>query len=271
VRQHTVVQPGYSHKRRKPPTERRSLPGTGETTDFRARLLDWFSEHGRHFPWRRRSEPLYRLIVTESLLQRTRAETVKEFYVQFFRRFPSWLALSCAPLRQLQHKLKPIGLWRRRSVALRALAREMVTRHGRLPASRLELEALPGVGQYVASAALLFARGLPEPLLDVNAARVLERHFGPRRLADLRYDPYLQRLARLVIRSNQPARVNWALLDLGALVCKPRNPLCHRCPVVATCRFAREAGSDRGLTAAPPNSSGCSRRNQIQSCSCPVS
>jgi A/G-specific adenine glycosylase len=111
------------------------------------------------------------------------------------------------------------------------------------------------VGQYVANAVLLFAHGRREPLLDVNVARVLERHFGPRRLADIRYDPYLQALARMVVSSKHPAKVNWALLDLAALICRIRAPLCQECPLSATCRdYARrrnsaDDGSEAGAVA----------------------
>jgi A/G-specific adenine glycosylase len=211
------------------------LPTGAVRLRFRRRLLAWFSGNGRDFAWRRKSAPLYRLIVTEALLQRTRAETVNAFYHQFFRRFPSWTALAQVTERELQGHLKPIGLWKRRAASLRKLALEMASRKGRFPRTREDIETLPGVGQYVANAIILFAHRGREPLLDVNAARVLERHFGPRHLADIRCDPYLQRLAKLVVGSEQAIRLNWALLDLAATICRRRDPFCDRCPVSDTC------------------------------------
>jgi len=94
---------------------------------------------------------------------------------------------------------------------------------------------LPGVGQYVANAIVLFAHDGREPLLDVNAARVLERHFGGRRLVDIRYDPYLQHLAKSIVRSDQAISLNWALLDLAATICRIKLPLCEQCPLAVTC------------------------------------
>jgi len=94
---------------------------------------------------------------------------------------------------------------------------------------------MPGVGQYVANAVYLFCHRTAEPLLDATMARVLERYFGPRRLVDIRYDPYLQELARSVVAGNDAIDVNWALLDLGAMVCRPRDPLCEICPVARGC------------------------------------
>ena len=93
------------------------------------------------------------------------------------------------------------------------------------------------VGQYIASAVLLFCHDQPEPLLDVNMARVLERYFGPREFADIRYDPYLQSLARKVVSCRRPAQMNWAILDLAALVCRTHSPRCGECPVAKGCRY----------------------------------
>jgi A/G-specific adenine glycosylase len=93
------------------------------------------------------------------------------------------------------------------------------------------------VGQYIANAAMLFGKHAAEPLLDVNMARVLERYFGPRTLADIRYDPYLQSLARWVISGSNPVRLNWAILDFAAAVCIVRNPSCGSCPLSSECEY----------------------------------
>ena len=96
------------------------------------------------------------------------------------------------------------------------------------------------MGQYVARAILLFCHGQPEPLLDTNMARVLERYFGPRQLADIRHDPYLQELSRRVVAAGDPVVINWAILDLGAMVCKPRTPECNACPLKRGCQFRKQ-------------------------------
>jgi A/G-specific adenine glycosylase len=106
------------------------------------------------------------------------------------------------------------------------------------PIDRRQIETLPAVGQYVASAVLLFAHGRPEPLLDANMARVLERVFQPRRLADIRYDPWLQALARILVRSEQSAQVNWAVLDVAALHYRSSKPACADCPLQRRCNYA---------------------------------
>jgi A/G-specific adenine glycosylase len=85
---------------------------------------------------------------------------------------------------------------------------------------------------------MLFVHDEPQPLLDTNMARVLERFFGPRLMADIRYDPYLQALAKEVVSCDDAIRVNWAVLDLAALVCRLRNPNCGHCPLTSRCQFA---------------------------------
>jgi A/G-specific adenine glycosylase len=175
------------------------------------------------------------LIVSEILLQRTRAETVSSFFPKFVREFPSWKKLGNASIWRLRSYLRPIGLWRRRAIGIRALAREMSSRNGRFPKRREEIEALPGIGQYIASAVIMFCHHIPQPLLDVNMARVLERVFGPRRLRDIRYDPYLQKLAQGIVEGEMAPQVNWAILDLGAEVCRRSGPLCGQCPLESIC------------------------------------
>lgn len=206
---------------------------------FRRRLLAWYVVHGRRFPWRRTNEPSYRMIVAEVLLQRTRAETVAAFYSTFFRRFPSWRRLGAAQPWQLERFLRPLGLWRRRADTLVRLASAINARRGRLPREREEIEGLPGVGQYVANAVQLIRWRIPAPLLDVNMARVLERYFGPRCLADIRYDPYLQSLAWRLVDDGDSLSTSWAILDLGAMVCMRRLPRCGACPLRRGCSHAR--------------------------------
>ena len=184
---------------------------------------------------------MYRAIVAEMLLQRTRAETVAAHYTGFIEEFPSWRVLFGVSLDRLERHLKPMGLWRRRATSLKGLAKEMSRRNGRFPTSREELEQLPGVGQYIANSILLLCHRQPAPLLDVNMARVLERVFGPRKLADIRYDPYLQSLAQRIVQCRFPREINWAILDLAATVCVPRQPRCDECPANSVCSFRRDS------------------------------
>jgi A/G-specific adenine glycosylase len=217
-------------------------PTASELQWFRRRVLRWSAVHGRTFRWRNPSASTYERIVSEVLLQRTRAETVDTFFSAFMRAFPSWRALSAAEVTDLERFLRPLGLWRRRAASLKKLASAMATRRGKFPRDRHALESLPNVGQYIANAIELLCHASPRPLIDVNMARILERFFGRRLLADIRYDPYLQELAARVVNGKSPAFINWAILDLSAKVCRPK-PHCTCCPLQQRCIFARASGT----------------------------
>ena len=183
---------------------------------FRQALLAWFDLQGRSFPWREPGRSSYEILVAEILLQRTTAAKVAQAYNAFLARYPSWSALAHTTSKDLQEYLKPLGLWLQKALVFRSLATAIEERGGFVPATRAELEQLPGIGQYIANAVLLTLYHMPEPLLDVNMARVLERFFGPRKLADIRYDPFLQTLSRCVVNAERSLQVNWAILDLGS-------------------------------------------------------
>lgn len=204
---------------------------------FQDNIIEWYKINGRKFPWRNKGLTQYQLVIAETLLQRTKAETVSKFYKQFIKDFPNWIALANANTLDIEEYLKPIGLYKQRSKRLKGLALEMVKRKGRLPRDRAELESIPFMGQYTANAVELVVFNQPSPLIDVNMARVLERYFGKRKMADIRYDPYLQKLSYKVVNHENAKEINWAILDFAAIVCKARNPLHHICPLRKNCNF----------------------------------
>lgn len=207
--------------------------------EFQRSLLTWYVDNGRNFPWRRSNISKYKLVISELLLQRTNAETVAKFFDNFISQYPSWEKLAEASESEIAQAIQPIGLWRRRASTLKQLANIMVKRGGRLPKTRVELEALPGVGQYIANAILLLCHGESQPLLDANMARILERVFGPRKLADIRYDPYLQDLACTIVKCKEASKLNWAILDLAATTCKKNKSYCYKCPLITVCLAAK--------------------------------
>lgn len=202
---------------------------------FQEQILEWSEENGRHFPWRNKSATNYERIISEVLLQRTRAETVAKFYPKFISKYPSWKKLGEATKQELQEALRPIGLYKQRGNRLFKLAQEMKKRKGRFPNSKNEVREFDMFGQYIANAYELFILNSPSPLLDVNMARVLERFFGERKLADIRYDPYLQELSQKVVDHPSSKLLNWAILDLGSLICKKSTKICDSCPLSHFC------------------------------------
>lgn len=144
-------------------------------TDLQEKLLNWYFANGRKFPWRNKGLSNYQLVIAETLLQRTKAETVSKFFLKFIKDFPNWKILADTDIRLIEEYLKPVGLYRQRSKRLQSLAIEMVKRNGRLPRNRKELESIPFLGQYIANAIELIIFKQPSPLIDVNMSRVLEK------------------------------------------------------------------------------------------------
>lgn len=206
-------------------------------SEFQQILLIWFYKNGRHFPWRNKRLTQYQIVIAEVLLQRTKAETVSKFYSQFIKDFPNWSKLAESNTIHIEEYLKPVGLNRQRSKRLKSLALEMVKRKGKIPEERSDLESIPFMGQYIANAVELIIYNKPTPLIDVNMSRVLERYFGKRKMVDIRYDPYLQKLAAKVVNNEKSKELNWAILDYGALICRAQNPWCSICKLNSKCVY----------------------------------
>ena len=205
---------------------------------LRRRLLSWFKRNGRSFPWRDPERTPYEVVVAEILLQRTTAAGVARTYAGFLERYPSWEALAQAPREGLENALRPLGLWRQKALAFQQLAQSIEERGGIVPRSRAELERLPGIGPYTASAVLAIVYGRAEPLLDVNMARCLWRFFGSLEPTTEGPRRSLHALALRLVSGKRSLEVNWAVLDFGALVCQARRPRCQECPLRTRCQYA---------------------------------
>ncbi|MDA3880886.1 MAG: hypothetical protein PF436_10900 [Prolixibacteraceae bacterium] len=200
-------------------------------------LLDWYKDYGRTFPWRNKSATNYELIISEVFLQRTKAETVSKFLPSFLKQYPSWKQLGEATEVELQEIIKPLGLYKQRGSRLYKLSQELKKRKGRFPKERNQVAEIPMMGQYITNAYELYVLKKKSPLLDVNMARLLERFFGERKLADIRQDPYLQTLAYQVVNIEKSKELNWAILDYASLICKKQKPNCSNCLIHSKCKF----------------------------------
>ena len=211
---------------------------------FRQKLLNWWEKNKRDFPWRKTRNP-YHILVSEMLLHRTRADQVVPIYVIFLKKFPTIKDLASAPMEEVEKILFPLGLhWRAKN--LHKTANSIVKNHdGRIPSEREELEALPGVSQYIASAVRCFAFGYPEVLLDTNTVRIVGRIFGLKITDGSRRSKHFRNILQHLIDRSRPREFNYALLDLGALVCKAQKPLCNICPISDMCRYGKEGGNKK--------------------------
>lgn len=200
-------------------------------------LLKWFCENKRDFPWRRAGISNYELIMSEILLQRTKAQSVANYYHTFFRKYPDWQQLCNANYEELVSILKPLGLQNQRALRILKLIEELNRREGKLPTSKLELNECNLGSLYISNAFQAFVLRKSSPLLDVNMARILVRYFGIKPKSDIRNDRILQEKASIVIDVNDYIELNWAFLDFSALVCRSQKPLCNNCTLKKYCKF----------------------------------
>jgi len=202
----------------------------------RRRLFAWGRAHYRDFPWRRDRDP-FRNLVTEILLKQTRAEGVQRVRTELLTKYRSAVSLANASVPEIEQVIASLGFGKQRSVQLQALGRAL--QHQPIPQGQDKLATLPGIGPYAAAATSCFAFGRREIALDVNVARIIGRIYGVElERGELRKNSDVLRLGRSLIDGARPRDLNWALLDLGALVCRPK-PKCHVCPLADKCRYAR--------------------------------
>jgi A/G-specific adenine glycosylase len=198
--------------------------------------------------FRRTSDP-YGVLVSETMAQQTQAARAAEHWERFMTRFPTVESLAVASPADVLRQWQGLG-YNRRAIALWRAAGVIVDKHdGRVPDSIAELDALPGVGPYTARAVAAIAFGRPAGAVDVNVGRVLSRLAGG--MDDMpRGD--VQALADATAAATDPAAWTHALMDLGATICRAREPRCDGCPARPWCQFtpARRAPAKRRPT--PP-------------------
>ncbi|GIV15151.1 MAG: DNA-binding protein [Armatimonadota bacterium] len=214
------------------------LPAEFDVVAFRCDLLGWWKDNQRVFPWRETRDP-YRILIAEILLHRTRAEQVVPLYHRVLRRFPNVFNLAAADYQEIENELRSAGLtWRIQ--LLHEMARQVVEKHnGVLPQDSIQLQSLPGISHYIASAVRCFAWGYPEALLDTNTVRIAGRLFGLRITDGSRRSRLFQNVLTQLLDRECPRDFNFALIDLGATVCRSRNPVCLSCPVRIHCSYGR--------------------------------
>ncbi|MBN2369529.1 MAG: A/G-specific adenine glycosylase [Vicinamibacteria bacterium] len=208
-------------------------------------LSAWYRRNRRELPWRHSGDP-YHIWVAEVMLQQTTVRSMTPYYEAFLRRFPSIGALAAASEDEVVSAWSGLGYYHRARNLLRG-ARHVVERHrGRFPDDLDHALAVPGVGLYTASAVLSIAFNRPLAVVDGNVRRVLARIHALRGRSKRKESNY-HRMAVEILDRRNPGEWNQALMELGALICTPRNPACPACPVRTACAARR-----LGLTAVIP-------------------
>lgn len=200
-------------------------------------LLAWYDKNKRDLPWRRDADP-YRVWVSEIMLQQTRVEAARDYYIRFLHELPAVGDLAACPEEKLLKLWEGLGYYSRAKNMQKA-AREILSLGG-FPDTAEKLQKLPGIGQYTAGAIASIAFGKPSPAVDGNVVRVLSRILG-----DAEEQPLLRKkyFAELVpaYPEGRAGDFTQSLMELGATVCLPSSPKCLLCPVRELCQTQSDA------------------------------
>ncbi|MBN1688945.1 MAG: A/G-specific adenine glycosylase [Candidatus Omnitrophica bacterium] len=210
------------------------------TVLFQKYLLRWYKRNARQLPWRKTKNP-YKIWVSEIMLQQTQVETVIPFYKKWCQTFPSVRTLANTPAHKVMRLWAGLGYYRR-ARALHQTAKIIVEKHkSKLPVSVKDLMKLPGIGRYTAGAIASIAFGKTAPVLDGNVIRVLTRlHAISNPIDSPMTIRKLWEMAESMVPKNHAGDFNQAMMELGAMICRPDSPKCGICPVSKFCSAYRK-------------------------------
>jgi A/G-specific adenine glycosylase len=205
-----------------------------------SKLAEWYEEHRRELPWRNTSNPYY-IWLSEVILQQTRVDQGMAYYLRFIERFKTVEDLAAAREEDVLHLWQGLGYYSR-ARNLHAAAKSIVENYrGIFPAEYKAIISLKGVGDYTAAAIASIAFGLPHAAVDGNVNRVLSRIFAvPEPVDQPKGKQLITEIAATLLDIGNPGRHNQALMELGALICLPRNPNCSNCPMHMFCNALKE-------------------------------
>lgn len=218
---------------------------------IRETLPAWFDTVARDLPWRATRDP-YAILVSEIMLIQTTVAAVIPFYHRFLQRFPTAVSLAEADEADVLKAWEGLGYYRR-ARQLHEAAKRIASLHGGTIPDEVEAVAnLPGVGRYIQGAVLSFAFDRRAPILEANTQRVMARWLAwDRDLKDKATQDRLWRAAGRVVPEVEPGKFNQAFMELGALICTPRQPSCLVCPVESLC-LAKKSGKQDGIPVVAP-------------------
>lgn len=198
-------------------------------------ISKWYQSHARNLPWRKTKDP-YLIWISEVVMQQTRVEQGMNYYLRFIETFPNIKSLSHATEDQVLKLWEGLGYYSRARNLMAAAKQLMEWHQGVFPNKYEEVIKLKGIGPYTAAAITSFAFDLKYAVLDGNVFRVLSRYYGVEiPINTPKGQKYFSKLAQEILDKENPATHNQAMMEFGALHCKPANPLCTECPLNNSC------------------------------------
>jgi A/G-specific adenine glycosylase len=212
-------------------------------------LLRWFKKNGRDLPWRKTRDP-YAIWVSEIMLQQTQVDTVIPYYQKFLKSFPIVHHLAKANLSKILKVWEGLGYYSRARNLHRAS--KIIVNHfqGKIPNNLRDLPSLPGIGRSTAGAILSFAYNKEAPILDGNVKRVLSRLFAISG-SKAKTERLLWGISEFLIPKGRSNPFNQALMDLGSMLCTPKDPQCPHCPLQNFCKGKASGDPERYPTKGP--------------------
>ena len=223
----------------------RAAPPDEWFVEVRDAILRWGAEHPQSYPWRAPGLPIWQGLVAEFLLLRTRAAQAAPVFEEIQRQYPDARSFGDAAEDRLSHMIASLGLRWRQPLFVQ-LARAIADCDGDVPTTVEGLKELPGVGDYVAAATAAFHGGTRAAIVDANIVRLLCRLTGEKRDGETRRKRWLLDLAGRLTPEGEFRAYGYAALDLSMTICRPRQPLCAHCPLVAHCVTGRGGTTARG-------------------------
>ena len=198
-------------------------------------LQTWFDTNKRQLSFRHRLDP-YTIWVSEVMLQQTQVETMLPYFDRFMIRFPNVHLLAKATLEEVLTIVQGIGYYRRFRLMHQGAKYLVDNLKGIFPKTYEEVKAIPGVGDYTAGAILSIAYNLPYPATDGNVLRVLSRYYGIEEdIKKFSVKKTIETFNSEILKHGEPRTLTPALMELGALVCRPKQPSCDVCPLQSSC------------------------------------
>jgi A/G-specific adenine glycosylase len=202
---------------------------------FSAIIKSWYSQNKRDLPWRSTKDP-YRIWLSEIILQQTRVDQGLPYYLRFAEKYPTVSQLARAPEGEVMKLWQGLGYYSRARnlhATAKFIAKEL---RGKFPSSYDGLIKLKGIGQYTAGAIASFAYGEAKPVVDGNVYRILSRYYGIATPIDSTAGKKeFYALAEELLDKKDPGYFNQAIMEFGAVQCKPKSPDCGSCPLVSSC------------------------------------
>ena len=202
------------------------------------KILNWYDINKRSLPWRKKTsskKKQYYTLVSEFMLQQTQVVTVIPYFNRFIKNIPDLETLASYENRKLIKLWEGLGYYSRVRNLKKAAQVVIKDFNKKLPNNFLDLKSLPGVGDYTASAILAIAFNKPFIPLDGNVERVLKRYLHLKKENQIQKDNLIKS-KKVLGTSSRSSDYAQALMELGALICKPINPLCEKCPVSKNCK-----------------------------------